>query len=145
MSFPLNELKHEYAVDMAILHEKERLVLVRFGIPDAVETIELDSMLYKCMVKLSSMAIIYTVDITKVTGFNNMYELVDPCALLFFYRGKRMLCDFGTGNNNKLNFQLTNEQELIDIVEQLYRGAKKGKTLVVSVKNFVSRKRVEEY
>lgn len=45
-----------------------------------------------------------------------------------------MMCDFGTGNNNKLNWVLEDKQELIDIIETIYRGAKKGRGLVVSPK-----------
>ena len=44
------------------------------------------------------------------------------------------MCDFGTGDNNKLNWVLEDKQELIDIVETIYRGAKKGRGLVVSPK-----------
>ncbi len=49
-------------------------------------------------------------------------------------RNKHMMCDFGTGNNNKLNWVLEDKQELIDIIETIYRGAKKGRGLVVSPK-----------
>lgn len=44
------------------------------------------------------------------------------------------MCDFGTGNNNKLNWVLDDKQELIDIIETIYKGAKKGRGLVVSPK-----------
>ena len=44
------------------------------------------------------------------------------------------MCDFGTGDNNKLNWVLEDKQELIDIIETIYRGAKKGRGLVVSPK-----------
>ena len=44
------------------------------------------------------------------------------------------MCDFGTGNNNKLNWVLVDKQELIDNIETIYRGAKKGRGLVVSPK-----------
>ena len=53
---------------------------------------------------------------------------------MFFFRNKHMMCDFGTGNNNKLNWVLEDKQELIDIIETIYRGAKKGRGLVVSPK-----------
>ena len=53
---------------------------------------------------------------------------------MFFWRNKHMMCDFGTGNNNKLNWVLEDKQELIDILETVYRGAKKGRGLVVSPK-----------
>ena len=63
-----------------------------------------------------------------------MYELYDPMTIMFFYRNKHMMCDFGTGNNNKLNWVLEDKQELVDIVETIYKGAKKGRGLVVSPK-----------
>jgi hypothetical protein len=60
--------------------------------------------------------------------------LYDPVTLMFFFRNKHMMCDFGTGNNNKLNWLLEDKQELIDIIETIYRGVKKGRGLVVSPK-----------
>ena len=45
-----------------------------------------------------------------------------------------MMCAFGTSNNNKLNWVLEDKEELIDIIETIYRGAKKGRGLVVSPK-----------
>ncbi|MBE1616052.1 hypothetical protein IDF54_14450, partial [Flavobacterium sp. SaA2.13] len=51
-------------------------------------------------------AVIYLCDIDEVPEFNTMYELFDPMTIMFFYRNKHMMCDFGTGNNNKLNWVL---------------------------------------
>lgn len=42
----------------------------------------------------------------------------------------------GTGNNNKINWPITDGQELIDILETVYRGARKGRGLVVSPKDY---------
>jgi DIM1 family U5 snRNP protein len=50
-----------------------------------------------------------------------------------------MQVDLGTGNNNKINFPLEDKQELIDIIEAVYRGAKKGKGLVVSPKDYATK------
>ena len=55
-----------------------------------------------------------------------MYELYDPCTVMFFFRNKHIMIDLGTGNNNKINWALKDKQEMIDIVETVYRGAKKG-------------------
>ena len=68
-----------------------------------------------------------------------MYELYDRMTIMFFYRNKHMMCDFGTGNNNKLNWVLEDKQELIDIIETIYKGAKKGRGLVVSPKGECTR------
>lgn len=37
----------------------------------------------------------------QVPDFNKMYELYDPCTVMFFYRNKHIMIDLGTGNNNK--------------------------------------------
>lgn len=87
---------------------------------------------------LTDFAVIYLCDIDEVPDFNQMYELYDTMTIMFFYRNKHMMCDFGTGNNNKLNWVLEDKQELIDIIETIYKGAKKGRGLVVSPKGTLS-------
>ena len=86
---------------------------------------------------MKNFAVIYVCDLDQVPDFKQMYELYDPVTLMFFFRNKHMMCDFGTGNNNKLNWVLEDKQELIDIIETIYRGAKKGRGLVVSPKGEV--------
>ena len=83
---------------------------------------------------VKNFAVIYLVDISEVPDFNTMYELYDPCTTMFFFRNKHIMIDLGTGNNNKINWAMNNKQELIDIVETVYRGARKGRGLVVSPK-----------
>lgn len=69
--------------------------------------------------KVKNFAVIYLCDIDEVPDFNKMYELYDTVTIMFFFRNKHMMCDFGTGNNNKLNWVLEDKQELIDIVSIL--------------------------
>ena len=105
----------------------------------------------------------------QVPDFNTMYELYDPCSLMFFFRNKvratvrswgclpplswwnmrcvapacrpplssmgtltgcglartaheqHIMIDLGTGNNNKINWAFSEKQELIDIIEVVYR------------------------
>ena len=97
-----------------------------------------DEVLYRIADRVKAFAVIYLCDLDEVPDFKQMYELYDPMTLMFFFRNKHMMCDFGTGNNNKLNWVLEDKQELIDIFEAIYRGAKKGRGLVVSPKGTVS-------
>lgn len=90
--------------------------------------------------RVKNFAVLYVCDLDQVPDFKQMYELYDPVTLMFFFRNKHMMCDFGTGNNNKLNWVLEDKQELIDIIETIYRGAKKGRGLVVSPKGKASMK-----
>ncbi|KAJ1842269.1 Thioredoxin-like 4A [Coemansia sp. RSA 486] len=46
------------------------------------------------------------------------------------------MIDLGTGNNNKVNWPIAEEQEVIDLIELVYRGARKGKGLVTSLKDY---------
>ncbi|CCJ30716.1 unnamed protein product [Pneumocystis jirovecii] len=127
-------------VDQAILSEEERLVVIRFG-RDGVrwideECMRQDEVLYKIAEKVVNFAVIYLVDIDEVPDFKQMYELYDRCTIMFFYRNKHMMIDLGTGNNNKINWALEDKQELIDIFETVYKGARKGRGLVISPKDY---------
>ena len=77
----------------------------------------------------------------QVPDFNAMYELYDPCTVMFFFRNKHIMIDLGTGNNNKINFPLGEKQEFIDIVEVVYTGARKGRGLVISPKDYSTKYR----
>ena len=102
---------------------------------------QMDETLYSIAELVKNFAVIYVVDITKTPDFNHMYELYDPCTSMFFFRNKHMMIDLGTGNNNKINWPITNKQEMIDILEAVYRGARKGKGLVISPKDYSTKYR----
>ena len=81
------------------------------------------------------------VDVSEVPDFNTMYELYDPCTIMFFFRNKHIMVDLGTGNNNKINWAMSDKQEFVDVVEVVYRGARKGRGLVVSPKDYSTKYR----
>ncbi|TID30040.1 hypothetical protein CANINC_001409 [Pichia inconspicua] len=132
----LQDLRSGWHVDQAILSESERIVIIRFGIPGTRECLLMDEKLAKMAPLVSRFAAVYTCDINTVTDFNDMYELREPCTIMFFYRNKHVMCDFGTGNNNQLDFVIEDVQELVDIVETIYRGAIKGRGLVIAPKDY---------
>ncbi|OJJ82541.1 DIM1 family thioredoxin-like protein [Aspergillus glaucus CBS 516.65] len=137
----LPHLHSAWHVDQSILSEDDRLVIIRFGKDGHPDCLRQDDVLAKIAEKVKNFAVVYLCDIDEVPDFNSMYELYDPMTIMFFFRNKHMMCDFGTGNNNKLNWLLEDKQELIDIVETIYRGAKKGRGLVVSPKDYSTRYR----
>ena len=125
----------------AIVQEKEKLVVIRFGHDWDPDCMLQDETLYSIADKVSNFAVIYLVDISEVPDFNKMYELYDPCTTMFFFRNKHIMVDLGTGNNNKINWPLNNKQELIDICEVVYKSAKKGRGLAVSPKDYSTKHR----
>ena len=144
MAYFLPHLHSAYAVDRAIQDETEKLVVIRFGHDNdrqcmlvrfflyLVTNIQQDETLWKIADLVKNFVVIYLVDITEVPEFNAMYELYDACTIMFFFRNKHMMIDLGTGNNNKINWALTDKDELIAIMETIYRGAIKGRGIVVS-------------
>ncbi|KAF4626564.1 hypothetical protein G7Y89_g11599 [Cudoniella acicularis] len=136
-SVVLPHLVTGWHVDQAIMSEEERLVIIRFGRDWDPDCMRQDEVLYRIADRVKNFAVIYVCDLDQVPDFKQMYELYDPVTIMFFFRNKHMMCDFGTGNNNKLNWVLEDKQELIDIIETIYRGAKKGRGLVVSPKDLI--------
>jgi DIM1 family U5 snRNP protein len=51
------------------------------------------------------------------------------------------MIDLGTGNNNKINWAMDDKQEFIDIVETVFSGARKGRGLVISPKDYSTKHR----
>ncbi|KAI0299991.1 4A/4B type thioredoxin-like protein [Multifurca ochricompacta] len=155
MSYFLPHLPSGWHVDEAIKSEEDRVVVIRFGHDWDAQCMVMDESLYSVAEKVQNFAVIYLCDITEVPDFNKaclpplflpfylagMYELYDPCTVMFFYRNKHIMIDLGTGNNNKINWAMDNKQELIDIIETVYRGASKGRGLVVSPKDYSTRYR----
>uniref|UniRef100_A0AC34F231 Thioredoxin-like protein n=1 Tax=Panagrolaimus sp. ES5 TaxID=591445 RepID=A0AC34F231_9BILA len=147
MSYMLPHLNNGWQVDQSILAEEDRVVVIRFGHDWDPSCMRMDETLYKIATKVKNFAVVYLVDTTEVPDFNKMYELYDPyfnkmyelydpCTVMFFFRNKHIMVDLGTGNNNKINWPITNAQELIDIIETVYRGARKGRGLVISPKDY---------
>ena len=123
-------------MDQAILSEEERVVVVRFGHDHDTTCMVTDEVLFSLAEDVRNFAVVYVVDITEVPDFNEMYELYDPCSVMFFFRNRHIMVDLGTGNNNKINWGFNDKQEMIDIIETVYRGARKGKGLVISPKDY---------
>ena len=82
------------------------MVCIRFGHDYNTTCMQQDEILYKCAEEVSNFAVVYLVDISEVPDFNTMYELVDECTVMFFFRNRHIMVDFGTGNNNKMNNKL---------------------------------------
>ncbi|MCJ1311966.1 U4/U6-U5 snRNP complex subunit dib1 [Agyrium rufum] len=123
------------------MSEEDRLVVIRFGVAGDKKCMKMDEILWKVARKVRNFAVIYLCDHTVIKDFNQMYELYDGVTVMFFFRNKHMMCDFGTGNNNKLNFEIDDKQEFIDILETIYKGARKGRGLVISPKDYSTRYR----
>ena len=135
----LVRLQNAWQVDKAILSEEERLVVVRFGHDDNPQVQQMDALLSSLAPLVRNYAVIYTVDTAVIPDFDAMYELYDDVTTMIFWRGRHMQIDLGTGNNNKITWALREKQEMLDILEVVYKGARKGKGLVISSRDYSSK------
>uniref|UniRef100_A0AAX7UFM2 Thioredoxin-like 4A n=1 Tax=Astatotilapia calliptera TaxID=8154 RepID=A0AAX7UFM2_ASTCA len=85
MSYMLPHLHNGWQVDQAILSEEDRVLVIRFGHDWDPTCMKMDEVLYSIAEKVKNFAVIYLVDITEVPDFNKMYELYDPCTVMFFF------------------------------------------------------------
>ena len=88
MSYLLPHLDSGWAVDQAILAEEDRLVVLRFGHDYDPTCMQMDEVLYAIAELVKNYSVIYLVDTTEVPDFNTMYELYDPCTVMFLFRNK---------------------------------------------------------
>lgn len=84
-SVVLPHLESGWHVDQAILSEDERLVVIRFGRDHDPDCMRQDEVLYKIAERVKNFAVIYVCDIDRVPDFSTMYELYDPCTVMFFF------------------------------------------------------------
>ncbi|PXF42192.1 Thioredoxin-like protein 4A [Gracilariopsis chorda] len=139
MSYLLPHLDSESAVNEALRKEEERVVVLRWGTDSDPTCMIMDETLYRVAELVKNFAVIYLVDITQVTAFSEAFKLTDACSVMFFHRDKHIMVDMGTGNNNKITFVITDKQDMIDIIEVVYRGARKGRGLVTAPKDYSTR------
>jgi len=123
----LTPLHNGWSVDSAILSEEDRLVVIRFGSDTDPTCMEMDQIFSAIAKDVSQLAVFYQVDIHEVPDFNTMYELYDPCTVMFFYRNKHVMIDMGTGNSSRILWPLKDKQEMIEMIDAVNKGAKRGK------------------
>jgi U5 snRNP protein, DIM1 family len=63
-------------------------VIIRFGHDWDETCMQMDEVLSSTSDKMKNFAVTYLVDISEVPDFNAMYELYDPCTVMFFFRNK---------------------------------------------------------
>ena len=148
----LQRLETAWDVDRFIVLEQDKLVAVRFSkydnkaatqrasssdvpseeravIQSHVSTLRcFDEELAYVAAKVRKYCTTYVVDTVQVPEFDALYALDDldeTFAVMFFYKGRHIEVDLGTGENNKINFFVTKE-DLVPVVDDVYVTAAKG-------------------
>ncbi|KAF1954911.1 thioredoxin-like protein 4A-like protein, partial [Byssothecium circinans] len=118
-------------VDQAIVAGGDHhLVVIRFGRPSSTACAAQDRVLAAVAEQVASFADVYTVDITRVTEFNAEYQLVNDTSIMFFFAGRHIRCDCGTGEKRWISWVVESEEVLKEILETVWRGAGYGLEIV---------------
>jgi hypothetical protein len=86
----------------------------------------------KCTTSLSKMASFYSVDPKSIPSYVKYFGVTIFPAMVFFFNAEHMKVDFGSPDHSKWIGVFALKQDLIDLVETIYRGAMKGHHIVTS-------------
>eukprot|EP00747_Dinoflagellata_sp_TGD_P168044 gnl/TRDRNA2_/TRDRNA2_193584_c0_seq1.p1 gnl/TRDRNA2_/TRDRNA2_193584_c0~~gnl/TRDRNA2_/TRDRNA2_193584_c0_seq1.p1 ORF type:complete len:144 (+),score=17.97 gnl/TRDRNA2_/TRDRNA2_193584_c0_seq1:94-525(+) len=137
MAHALQHLHSAWAVEQAVVGgEDSKVVCLRFGHDYDPECVLMDENLAAVLSSIEAMCNVFLVDIDEVPEFTQQYELYDPCTLMFFFRGRHVQLELGIGDRYKITWPICGNQELIDILEAVHRGAQQGRDLVVASKEY---------
>ncbi|CAG8506654.1 1809_t:CDS:2 [Paraglomus occultum] len=141
MSF-LPTLETKADVDAVIRNTEDLVVALRFGKADDPVCMRLDYILGKASPELARMAVIYTVDISHVPAYVSYFDITLIPATIFFFNAQHIKVDYGTPDHTKFIGTFVNKQDFIDLIEVIYKGAMRGKLVVVSP---IDRRRITQY
>jgi hypothetical protein len=117
-------------LDDIIQFDIDKVVCIRFGSASDVQTIHLDEIINKTSVSLSKMASFYSVDPQNMPEYVKYFGITIMPAIVFFFNAEHMKVDFGNPDHSKWIGVFAMKQDLIDLVETIYRGAMRGHHIV---------------
>lgn len=99
--------------------------------------LQMDEILKEAASTVESACTVYAVDAREVPECAQEFQIAEPLALLFFFRGKLLQLEMGAGARHKgITWALSGRQEFLDLVEAVVRGAQQGRDLIVAPKDY---------
>ncbi|XP_062515611.1 thioredoxin-like protein 4B [Corticium candelabrum] len=132
MAYLLRRLTTKKEVDNAIKTTEDKVLILRFGRETDSVCRQMDDILEKSQAELENMASIFIVDVDTVPVYTEYFDISLIPATVFFFNAQHMKVDWGTPDHTKFIGSFKIKQNLIDVVETIYRGAMRGKLIVNS-------------
>ncbi|WOL11286.1 thioredoxin-like protein 4B [Canna indica] len=128
----LPTLSRKREVDSIIRDTLDKVLLLRFGRAADPLCLHLDDILSKSSREVSKFATIALVDIDaeEMRIYTKYFDITLIPSTVFFFNAHHMKMDSGTADHTKWVGSFHTKQDLIDVLEAIYRGAMKGKMIV---------------
>lgn len=129
MSIGLRKLTTKKEVDGAIKETIDKVLVLRFG--EEADCLRIDDTLSKAAPLLSRMAEVYAVEPHSVPVYTRYLDVTITPATVFFFNGQHIKIESDrSADHTKFVGCFRTKQDVIDLVEVVYRGAMRGKLVV---------------
>eukprot|EP01012_Entosiphon_sulcatum_P026430 TRINITY_DN3187_c0_g1_i1.p2 TRINITY_DN3187_c0_g1~~TRINITY_DN3187_c0_g1_i1.p2 ORF type:complete len:145 (-),score=41.31 TRINITY_DN3187_c0_g1_i1:404-838(-) len=140
MAYQFQQLHNGLALEQALGSDNERLVVLRYGSSWDPACMQMDELLVQLYDRVRPHVCVFVMDASDAPDVAHGYGLsptTEPFALLFFYQQRQLSLEVGSGvTTNRFAVPIRDPQELLALLEAAYRGAKQGRQLVVSPKDY---------
>lgn len=121
------ELNSAYAIDQILLDEKTKIIALEFNKKNLNYVGRIENLNTKLFKSLKKKYLFLSLNVEKTFDFDRMYELLDRSAIIFFFKNRRFLIDYGSGNNNKIDNFLHRNLNIVEILEKIGNKIHHGK------------------
>merc|ERR1712107_934475 len=91
-----------YAVEQALISEKNRVVCLRLGTDFDPTVMQLDGALADAMSVPGEVCALHLVDLREVPEVVQFFQISEPCCLIFFWQAKALKIELGAGPQEKI-------------------------------------------
>nr|UXY87902.1 DIM1 family protein [Cryptomonas curvata] len=127
LSLKTKYILSEYSTDQAILDESSKIICLNFQFDFFFLDFFKKFFGNKKKATMLKNIIVYCLNANKIKGYNQMYELFQRDAIIFFFRNKRILIDINSGNNNKMEIICLKSEKFFNCCQFMLWKVKKGK------------------
>lgn len=106
-----------------------KLIVIRFGDAEDPLCMHTDQILERISEKMKNFVNFFVCERKKVKELINIMDLTTPMNIMCFYNAKHIKIDCSSGDNEKINFFIENENDFIKIFTEAYKAGVKNKGL----------------
>eukprot|EP00928_Gymnodinium_smaydae_P048167 TRINITY_DN32198_c0_g1_i1.p1 TRINITY_DN32198_c0_g1~~TRINITY_DN32198_c0_g1_i1.p1 ORF type:complete len:169 (-),score=31.62 TRINITY_DN32198_c0_g1_i1:149-655(-) len=153
-SSSVQKLTTAYSVQQAVLNEQTKVVCLRVGNEFDHDCMRMDAVLAEAANTTRDTCNIYTVEVRDVPECVQEFQVSDPSsmpglpgpagaasqttamAVVFFFKGRLLQLDLGSGPRPKISWAIENQQEFVDLLNAVHHGAQQGREVITAPKDY---------